>query len=168
MLPRGEKCMKIVREDTLYLQKGDIMFLSRIANVPIVVEFFKEYNLSIFEINSKNKYEFVKFKNILLCNFFSQIDFIVDYDEIKDLTSSEMEKKIKRVTNLWNELSERFDNMDIIHQQKNISMIEDIEKAKYKENSLKEAFLFLQGKINMPLPEEILEERIKPKENKLD
>lgn len=150
--------MKIIRGNNLYLQKKDIFFLSRFADNLIIAKLFQIFGESIFTINKSNEREFVKFEDSELAELFLGLDYIVDYDELKNNSLHEIIKKIEKVNVKNMELSDRFDGMDMQQQISNLGMIEEMEKNNHKIRSLREYIVDVQNKTNIELPEEIQKE----------
>ena len=119
--------MKIITSNAVYVQKDDIEYLNSLGlSLPSsVVNKIIEYD--IMEIDSSNKYEFVKFGEQSDIEFFKNLDWIIDYSEVKNLSESEMmllykkviEEKnaIAREYNLMSE-SDRINNMDYVRKYK--------------------------------------------------
>ena len=119
--------MKIITSNAVYVQKDDIEYLNSLGlSLPSsVVNKIIEYD--IMEIDSSNKDEFVKFGEQSDIEFFKNLDWIIDYSEVKNLSESEMmllykkviEEKnaIAREYNLMSE-SDRINNMDYVRKYK--------------------------------------------------
>lgn len=78
--------MKIIRNKEIYIQKTDIFLLSTSNTVipkQVTINLLNKENLS--EINNDNKYDFIKFTEPEIIEFFSKLDWILNYDEVKDL-----------------------------------------------------------------------------------
>lgn len=119
--------MKIITSNAVYVQKDDIEYLNSLdLSLPSsIMNKIIEYN--IMQIDDKTRYEFIKFEEQSDIEFFKSLGWIIDYNEVKDLSESEMislykkiiEEKnaIARKYNLMSE-SNRINNMDYVRKYK--------------------------------------------------
>lgn len=100
--------MKLFKNDAVYVQKQDIAKL-RFLPIPIAKEILqKTFGNTVAVIDRDNCYSFVKFTTLEEIEFFSKQDWIIDYDQVKDLTDDEImnlflkvkEEKRKRIQEL--------------------------------------------------------------------
>ena len=77
--------MKIFKDNSVYVQKNDMVYLNQ-TDIPIPASIFmKVFGNGITIIDERNRYEFVKFEAPEEVEFFQNQDWIVDYNEIKNL-----------------------------------------------------------------------------------
>lgn len=119
--------MKIITSNAVYVQKDDIEYLNSLGiSLPNSISMkINQYNIT--QIDDKTKYEFIKFDEQSDIEFFKNLDWIIDYNEVKNLSESEMislykkiiEEKnvIARKYNLISE-SDRINNMDYVRKYK--------------------------------------------------
>ena len=128
--------MKIVTDKAVYIQKNDIIRLSQsYLNIPESV-FLQIYATGVIIADDKYKYEFIKIELDKEIDFFKSIDWIIDYNEVKDLSENEII-----------ELSQKF------AQEKNenfFEMVNKVLKTNYStlKKELKIQFPFLEKAIN--------------------
>ena len=80
--------MKIVTDKAVYIQKNDIIRLSQsYLNIPESV-FLQIYATGVIIADDKDKYEFIKIEGDKEIDFFKSIDWIIDYNEVKDLSEN--------------------------------------------------------------------------------
>ena len=53
----------------------------------------------IIYVNNSNRFNFVKFDEEHEVDFFREIEFILDYDQYKDLTDEQLDKEGRELTN---------------------------------------------------------------------
>ena len=76
--------MKIVTNEAIYVQKNDLVFLNQ-TDIPIPASIFmKAFGKGATIINYNNRFDFVKFEDSKEIEFFKNMDFILDYDLVKD------------------------------------------------------------------------------------
>ena len=76
--------MKIINSDSIYVQKNDIAYLN-LSNLPIPVSvFIKVFGNGATIINDSNRYDFVKFEKESEIEYFKRLDWMIDYNEVKD------------------------------------------------------------------------------------
>lgn len=119
--------MKIITSNAVYVQKDDIECLNSLGiSLPNSISMeINQYNIT--QIDDKTKYEFIKFDEQSDIEFFKNLDWIIDYNEVKNLSESEIislykkiiEEKnvIARKYNLISE-SDRINNMDYVRKYK--------------------------------------------------
>ena len=82
------KNLKIICDNGIYVQKNDIAF---VVNNTENVDHLKHIN-----INDENIYEFELFSSPKDIEFFSNLDFIVNYDDIKNIDEDDVIKLIQK------------------------------------------------------------------------
>jgi len=158
--------MKIFTKNSVYVQKNDIVYLNT-YDLPIPASIFtKVFGKNITIINDSNRYEFVRFDNQTEIDFFQKMDWIIDYNELKDLNEKDIVDITQNIITKINNMITEFNSMQKKDKINNMNMLIQCELLKYKVNSLSDFILFKQGKINMKLPTEVEYpiERIKPNE----
>ena len=121
--------MKIICDNGIYVQKIDIAFVTNnTENID---------HLKLININDENIYEF---------EFFSNLDFIVNYDDIKNIDEDDVIKLIQKA----NLEKIKMENTDSEKSNKN-----NILKQEYKIYSLRDALWFKQKYLKFELPDNI-------------
>ena len=82
--------MKIITDNAAYVQKKDIAYLSQTNIARPISIFLKVFDLGAITIDENNKNEFIKFDSQKDISFFRNIDWIIDYNEVKDLSEKEI------------------------------------------------------------------------------
>ena len=141
--------MKIVKDDAVYVQKKDIYFLNQTGYVVPNSIYIK---LGVDVVN--NSFEFVKFDGKDEIEFFKNIDFIIDYDSIKDLDEDDIIRKVISVAQEKNNVAQFLASIPISQYIKNMHMIDECERLDFKIDSLRDVLWYKQGYIEMEFPEE--------------
>lgn len=151
--------MKIITDDAVYVQKNDITYLNQylsLSNLPIPSSIFeKVFGSNIIIIDNSNRYEFIKFDKPEEIEFFQGIDWMIDYNKVKDLSEEEIIALAKSIVEENNEIARRFNSMTPEERKKNINMAFQYELLDFKICSLRDILWFKQGHIKMDLPKGI-------------
>lgn len=84
--------MKIITDKAAYIQKIDLEFFKyRLRTMPQSIS-AKIFENKEIDLDDYDKYDFLKFDSTEDIEFFKSIDWIIDYDSIKDLTTSELKE----------------------------------------------------------------------------
>lgn len=145
--------MKIISDNAIYVQKNDIACLNQ-ADLAIPASIFmKVFGNGIVIIDDHNRYEFVKFEMPEEIEFFKGIDWMIDYNEVKDLSKEETIALGKSIAKEKNSIAQRFNSMTLEERKNNLSMVSQCELLDFKIYSLRDVLWFKQGHIKMKLPE---------------
>lgn len=142
--------MKIIANNVAYVQKKDIDYIKQSdLKIPEFI-FFKVFSTN--NINENNEYEFVKFTKSNEIEYFKNLDWIIDYYQVKNLTEDDIIKLIEETAVQINKIADKFNKMNDHKKEKHLDMLIKCELLDYKMNSLRDALWFKQGHINMKLP----------------
>lgn len=145
--------MKIITDNAVYVQKNDIAYLNRTDLLIPASIFVKCLDNGIVIIDDSNRYEFVEFNSPEEIEFFKMIDWIVDYDEIKDLSEEEIITLAQTIADKKNSIAQIFNSMTLDERDKNMNMVFQCKLLDFKMFSLRDFLWFKQGHIKMELPE---------------
>lgn len=147
--------MKIITDDSVYVQKNDIAYLNE-TDLPIPASIFmKVFGNGIVIIDDSNRYEFVKFEAPEEIEFFKGLSWMINYNEVKDLSKGETITLAQSIAREKNEIATKFNSMSEKERKENMQMVQQCELLDFKIHSLRDVFWFKQGRIKMDLPEEI-------------
>ena len=147
--------MKIITSEAVYVQKNDIGFLNQ-TDLPIPASIFlKVFGNGITIIDNSNRFEFVKFEEESEIEFFKNLDWIVDYDSVKDLDESQIIELGNTVVQQKNNIATQYNSMTYDERRANKHMILECERLDLKILSLRDALWFKQGHIHFDLPDGI-------------
>ena len=145
--------MKIMTDDAVYVQKNDLAYLNQ-TDLPIPASIFmKVFGSGVVIINNSNKYEFVKFDAPLEIEYFKGIDWMIDYNEVKDLSEEETTALGQSIAEEKNRIAQKFNSMSLKERNRNMDLVFQCELLDFKLCSLRDILFFKQGHIKMELPE---------------
>ena len=102
--------MKIIRNGVCYIEREDIDFIGVLPqNICSVIQWDVYYSI---------KFKLLKLKDKESAQYFSDKDFILDYDMVKDLSTQELEKMRKEIENKLENLSLKWLNASINTREK--------------------------------------------------
>lgn len=145
--------MKIITDNAVYVQKNDIAFLNQTDLAIPASIFMKVFGNGIVIIDDSNRYEFVKFEAPEEIELFKGIDWMIDYNEVKDLSEEETIALGQSIAEEKNNIAQRFNSMTPEERKKNMTMVSQCELLDFKMYSLRDVLWFKQGHIKMELPE---------------
>ena len=151
--------MKIIRGNKVYVQNIDIVNLMPALSelqIPFPGEVISKIFGNYFMCNSNNQYEFREYNGEEMVKFFNGLDYIINYDEFKDLSEEEIIIKGENICNERNNAARKYNNLTV-EEAKNIcdKIHADIVLADYKMASIRDYLWFKQGHIKMTLPDGI-------------
>lgn len=147
--------MKIITSEAIYVQKNDIGFLNQTdLEIPASI-FLKVFGNGITIIDNSNRFEFVKFEEEREIEFFKNLDWIVDYDLVKDLDESQIIELGQEVAQQKNKIAMQYNAMSNNERRENEHMVFECERLDFKMYSLRDALWFKQGHLQFDLPDGI-------------
>ena len=144
--------MKIITSEAVYVQKNDIAFLNQTDLAIPTSIFLKVFGNGVTIINDNNRFEFIKFEEESEIQFFKELDWIVDYDLVKDLDESQIIELGKTIAEQKNEIAKKYNAMSNTKRRENQSMVYECERLNFKMYSLRDILWFKQGQIYFDLP----------------
>lgn len=145
--------MKIITDNAVYVQKNDIAYLNQTDLAIPASIFMKVFGNGIVIIDDSNRYEFVKFEAPEEIEFFNDINWMIDYNEVKDLSEEETIALGQSIAEEKNNIAQRFNSMTPEERKENMNMVSQCELLDFKMYSLRDVLWFKQGHIKMELPE---------------
>lgn len=146
--------MKIIENNKIYVQKKDIKFLNTSPfYIPIPSSLLSIiYDEKIREIDDVSKNQFIEFSSPEEINFFQSIDWIINYDEIKDLGEREIFNVALNLAQNKNDILSKFSYMSKKTKIRNANLLIECDLIDFKIYSLKEILAFKKGLIQIELP----------------
>ena len=90
--------MKIITDDAAYVQKNDFAYLNH-SELPIPASIFlKVCESGVFIVCDENRYDFIKFSEPHEIEFFKDIDWIIDYNDVKDLSLEDIVEVANKIS----------------------------------------------------------------------
>lgn len=138
---------------TVYVQMADMMQLYQ-SNMPIPASIFeKVFTSGMIYADNLNWFKFIRFDKEHEVKFFREIEFILDYDQYKDLNDEQLDKEGRELTNRANKIAEKWNPMSVDEREQNCNLIEEHENIEYMLHFLAEIIAIKHGKSSMPFPD---------------
>lgn len=145
--------MKILKDNKIYVQKNDMAYLNS-TDLPIPTSIFlKVFGHGITIIDNSNRYEFVEFTDPKEVEFFQGLDWIVDYNEVKNLTEEELLQLGQDVAAEKERRADEFNAKPEKYRRENYeSVLASLDLLDFKMYSLRDIIMFKKGELDFPLP----------------
>lgn len=145
--------MKIVTNNAVYVQKDDMIALNE-TDLPIPTSIFnKVWGIGITIIDGSNRYEFIKFEEEHEIEYFKELDWIVDYNELKDLDEAGFIALGEKAAQEQKDIAEKYNFMTKEEQNKNQDLVSRHQMLTFKIYSIRDVLWFKQGHIRFELLE---------------
>lgn len=145
--------MKVLKDNKIYVQKNDMAYLNSSGlNIPTSI-FMKVFGQGITIIDNSNRYEFIEFTKPEEVEFFKAIDWIVDYNDVKNLSEEELIEFGQSIGNAKGEKIKQFNAMpeeDRRQQYERVTM--DLELMDFKMYTIRDIIMLKRGQLSFPLP----------------
>jgi len=151
--------MKLFRNNKVYVQMNDVMFAMNHSNsIPAVVvnQIFKD----VVIVTSDNRMDFVNFDDEVAINYFRKLDFVVDYDDYKDLSIEELDAKAGVLIEKLGVIANNYNSLSKEKRAKHQDLVEEYEKLEYVINYLGEIRGIKLGTNNMDIPGESIDSKV--------
>lgn len=148
--------MKIFRNNKAYIQNEDITKLLMYASnkgIELPSQFFDRCFCPIFVCTEDNRSGFISFDDQSQIELVRKLDYIIDYDDIKDKTISELIDMLVSIENEMNERIRTYESLD--DKKKKEVYIENsvlVDLYRHKINALYDFILFKKGERDIRLP----------------
>ena len=139
-------------KETVYVQMQDIMQLNQ-SNIPIPASIYTKVFTGITIVDDSNRFDFVRFDEKHEVKFFKKLEFILDYDQYKELTDEQLEEEAKKLAIKANKIAEKWNSMSSDERQQNINLLEKHENIEYMLNFMWEIYAIRKGERLMPFPD---------------
>lgn len=147
--------MKIITRNSAFVQMNDLAYLNQSdLEIPASI-FLKIFDSGIVIIDDRNRYHFIEFKETKEIEFFKTIDWMIDYNKVKELSEKEIIELAQSITEERNDIAQKFNSMTQEQRKKDMNMISQCELLDFKFYSLRDFLWFKQGHIKMTFPEGI-------------
>lgn len=148
--------MKIITDKAVYVQKNDMAYLNQ-TDLPIPAAIYmKVFGRGITIIDNDNRYEFVKFTAPEEIEYFRSLDWLIDYNALKDLTEEEL---IAFGTEVGKEKKQRIDEFNAKPEKERKAQygkaLASLDLFDYKMYSIRDLIMFKKGELEFALPKGI-------------
>ena len=152
--------MKIYYNNKIYVQVIDLMWLRTLnINIPYVIReplVVTSYKL----INGKIKNsDFICFDDEKIIKYFYELDFIIDYDSVKDLSLYKLILYSNNIKSECNNFIKTYNKMDYYDKIRNANLKDDINYLNIKWFNIRDYILYRIGIIKYDLPNGVKERR---------
>lgn len=142
--------MKIFNEEkskrVVYVQRNDLAMLdSSSLTIPGSC-------LITGLVDDSNRFNFVRFEDPRVVEFFEGIDWIVDYKSLKGRDDEAFADAYNEVVSEMNNIADAYNGLLEFERKDHQDMLERYELLEYKKNSICSIYDALNGKIDMPFP----------------
>lgn len=149
--------MKIIRGDKVYVQNIDIAHLLPVIStlgISCPGEIFAQlFGEGIFICSPDNQYQFREYKGKEVVDFIKGLDYIIDYDSVKDLSDDEIMTIGEQICTERNRIARRYNNLSEEEAEKICEKVHaEIEVADFKLEGIRDYLWFKQGHIKVSLP----------------
>lgn len=148
--------MKIITDNKAYVQLNDMGCLIN-SNISIPSSIImKVFGKGATIIDDRNRYEFIEFNEPGEIEFFKNLDWMIDYNSIKDLVEEEIIEMGKKIAEENNAIAQIYNAMTSEEQGNHEDLIFQSELLQFKMFSLRDVLWLKQGHISMKLPDEFV------------
>ena len=145
--------MKYTINDTLYIQVKDLAFFSlNSLIIPHSLYLKTLYHRDLLYDDSKRNI-FLKTTNKKDIEIINKLDWVLDYDEIKDKNLCELEVMLKDIETKKNNIIIKYNLLNYNEKLLNKELYLKYLFLNYKENSLLDYILYKKNMLKLDLPE---------------
>ena len=142
-------------KDVVYVQMNDILYLIHETDIPVSGSIFTKAFPDFTGMNivtDKNRFDFVRFEDSSDVKFFKKLDFILDFDQYKNLTDAQLEKEIRNLEARAEEIAKKWNKMTKKQRRNKKSLYEEHRNINYIICFLLEVYDVVHGRKTMPFP----------------
>lgn len=149
--------MKVFKDNSLYVQLDDLNFLfhQNISMPRTVIEKVFSGKMGTFIVTDSNRYDFIRFDDEEAINYFYSLNWIINYDSVKDLTMNELMEMGQKLSVLRNERASYFNGLSDLEKENNMELVEECEFLMFKIYSLADYIHYFNGELKIPFLDEI-------------
>lgn len=123
------------------------------SDMPIPESIYTKVFTGITIVNDSNRFDFVSFDEAHEVKFFRELEFVIDYDQYKELTDEQLGEKGQKLVMKANEIAEKWNSMSSDEREQNSNLFQEHENIEYMLNFLSEIYAIKHGKRSMPFPD---------------
>lgn len=147
--------MKIFHKENgreiVYVQMQDMMYLNS-TDLPIPASIFMKVFSGVTIVDNSNRFEFVSFSEEHEVKYFRELEFILDYNQYKDMDDNQLNEEAKKFVLRANEIVDKWNVMTLGERKKNQEMLLEHENLGYMLFFLSLIHDVKHGKRSMPFP----------------
>jgi len=138
-------------KEKVYVQLNDLGYLISETHIAIPTSIYLKFVGDGININDSNRYEFIEFEKEDEVKFFKEIDFILDYNQYKDLTKAQIKEESAKKLERINEIVDIWNAMPVEERKRNQKLYEEYSYGEWILLALYEFSEIKEGK-KMPFP----------------
>lgn len=146
-------------KEVVYVQRHDLVQLE-LSEMLIPASIYTKVFTGRTIVDDSNRFDFVRFDEEHEVKFFRELEFVIDYDQYKDLTDEQLDEEAQKLATKANKIAEKWNSMSIDERKQNSNLLQEHENVVYMLNFLFEIYAVKHGKRYMPFPD-----FVKPPEN---
>jgi len=151
--------MKIIRENACYIQRKDLAFLQEIADcIPATIYEKVFIPNQVITVNGGNREDFIKFDQPHEINYFKDIDWMLDYDQVKDLEDVDLWIYAQNISHELHFNKGSYQRMSNDEKEKYQRLMDRCDQLEHLYYSAVTFIRAKQKELTIPYPEEILSE----------
>ena len=130
----------------------DIIQFRKELAIPASI-FLKVFGNGITIINDRNRYNFVCFTEAEDIEYFKQLDWMIDYGKVKNMSEEELENLLSIMLDKMDFLDKAEQSIPVNQSQKRHELLQAFFLLVFKFCSLRDILWYKQGHISLNLPE---------------
>lgn len=137
-------------KEKVYVQLNDLSYLTH-TDLPIPVSIYMkaiDNNL----VTDENKHDFVKFEEAHEIVYFKNLDFIIDYNEYKNMSLDELQAKVIEISVKMLTIATTYNDMSSEEKARNQDMLEDHKNLEYMSKNILDLYMAKSDSLNINLP----------------
>ena len=130
----------------------DIIQFRKELAIPASI-FLKVFGNGITIIDDRNRYNFVCFTEAEDIEYFKQLDWMIDYGKVKNMSEEELENLLSIMLDKLDFLDKAEQSIPVNQSQKRHELLQAFSLLVFKFCSLRDILWYKQGHISLNLPE---------------
>lgn len=139
--------------NVVYVQLQDIFFIFHETYITIPESIITKVFSNVTIVDDSNRFDFVRFDEDSEVAFFKKLDFIIDYDDYKDLTDKQLNEKYQKAVEMHNSVATEFNSMPLNLRNRNMDLRNKNAQLKHLFISISDLYELKHGNISFPFPE---------------
>ena len=119
-------------KEKVWVQMEDIMHVMHQTEVSIPASIVTKIFSGVVIVTDEHRFDFVKFEEEAEVKFFKDIDYILDYNQYKDLSDEQMRAEGKLIAERMYEIAEKWNQMPVEERHKQEGLYQEFQNLEYK------------------------------------
>ena len=139
--------------EVIYVQMQDLAYLYNETAISVPQSIVNQVFSGVTLINDSNRFDFIRFEKESEVSFFKNINFIINYNDYKNLTDDQLQERYEEFVNEYNKLVKKWNNMSIKKRKNDHNTICSLQNIKYIIDFIQEIYNFKYEGKSMPFPD---------------